>query len=184
MTRMTRRLSTSASALVLAVAATACSYTKTTSPVAPEPVEAIADSPAPAPDAPNRAPDPEEGGRLPLPDMLGVVSQVAADHPEALRNSCQEHGGSWEFLDLVVDELRRHDTRWGYNGKRGNVADPSKDVVDYHWGRGDDEGSTDVYIIDILLGHCGDRPAPAWIDVTGATANGGSIGRWTSRGRF
>jgi len=59
---MTRRLSTSASALVLAVAATACNYTK------------------------------------------------------ALRNSCQDHGGSWGVPDLVVDELRRHDPRWGYNG--------------------------------------------------------------------
>jgi hypothetical protein len=132
----------------------------------------------------NRTPDPADGERLPLPDMSGVVQQVASQYPDALRSSCQDHGGSWEFLDRVVDELRRHDTRWGYNWKRGNVGDPSKDVVDYHWGAGGDENSTDVYIIDVVIGHCGDNPSPGWGDVTGATFGGGSIGRWTARGRF
>ena len=130
--------------------------------------------------ATNRAPDPAEGERLPLPDMSGVVAGVAAAHPEALRASC----GSWEFMDRLLDELRRHDTRWGYNWKRGNVGDPSHDVVDYHWAGGEDEGSTDVYIVDVINGHCGDDPSAGWSDVTDATYHGGSIGRWTGRGRF
>ena len=87
-------------------------------------------------------------------------------------------------MDRVVDALRQHDTRWGYNWKRGNVGDPSMDVVDYHWGRGQSENSTEVYIIDIIGGHCGGSPSPAWIDVTEATRQGGTIGRWTGRGRF
>jgi hypothetical protein len=131
-----------------------------------------------------RTPDPQ-GGRLPLPGYgANVVNAVAAANPGLLRNSCQSHGGSWQFMDLVVDTLRTYDTRWGYNGKRGNVNDPSHDVVTYHHGAGADQGSTQVYIIDIIGGHCGSNPSPTWIDVTDATFNGGTIGRWISRGRF
>jgi hypothetical protein len=57
-------------------------------------------------------------------------------------------------------------------------------VVDYNWGSQADEGTTQVYIIDIIGGHCGPNPVPGWIDVTDATFGGGSIGRWTGRGRF
>jgi hypothetical protein len=132
-----------------------------------------------------RQPDPPAGSRLPLPSYgFSVVQAVAAKYPNLLANSCQEHGGSWAFMDLVVDTLRTYDTRWGYNGKRGNSNDPSMDVIDYHHGPGPDQGSTAVYIIDIIGGHCGSNPTPVWNDVTDATYNGGSIGRWISRGRF
>jgi hypothetical protein len=87
-------------------------------------------------------------------------------------------------MDLVVDTLRQHDTRWGYNWKRGRVGDPSMDVVDYHWGAGPDEGSTQVYIIDIIGGHCGSSPSAGWGDVTDKTYSAGGVGRWTGRGRF
>ena len=131
-----------------------------------------------------RTPDPQ-GGRLPLPGYgAGVVQQVAAKFPHLLANSCQDHGGSWAFMDAVVDTLRSYDTRWGYNGKRGDANNPSHDVVTYHYGPGPDHGSTDVYIIDVIAGHCGPHPSATWIDVTAATVNGGSIGRWISRGRF
>jgi hypothetical protein len=129
-----------------------------------------------------RTPD---GGRLPLPEYgYNVVRAVASVYPQFLANSCQEHGGSWQFMDTVVDALRTYDTRWGYNGKRGNANDPSMDVITYHWGNGPDQGSTEVYIIDIIGGHCGPTPSPIWNDVTAATLNGGTIGRWISRGRF
>lgn len=131
-----------------------------------------------------RTPDPTNG-RLPLPSYgFSVVQAVARANPGALANSCQEHGGSWQFMDQVVDALRTYDTRWGYNGKRGNANDPSMDVVTYHFGPGPDANSIDVYIIDIIGGHCGSTPTPVWNDVTGATAAVGSIGRWISRGRF
>jgi hypothetical protein len=139
----------------------------------------------------NRTPNPTSG-RLPLPNMVHVVHQVVAENPGILSRSrsCQDssHGGNavsgWEFLDKVVDKLRETDTRWGYNGKRGNVNDPSHDVVAYNWGSQPDEGTTQVYIIDVLYQHCGDGPSPAWIDQTGVTFEQGTIGRWTSRGRF
>jgi len=121
----------------------------------------------------------------PLPSYgESVVRAVAAANPGALQNSCQDSGGSWLFMDQVVDTLRTYDTRWGYNGKRGNTSDPSKDVIAYHYGPGPDEGSPDVYIIDIIGGHCGSAPSPIWNDVTGVTLSSGTIGKWTSRGRF
>jgi hypothetical protein len=159
----------------------------------PSPAPAPLPSPLPVPSgggtplpggSGGRTPDPPPGQRLPLPNMSHVVQQVAAARPDLLRNSCQEHGGSWGFLDLVVDTLRTYDTRWGYNWKRGNTGDPSMDVVDYHYGAGGDEGSTNVYIIDIIAGHCGPSPSPSWADMTEATRQGGTIGRWTGRGRF
>ena len=156
--------------------------TPTPSPI-PLPAPGTGNTPLPGGGG-GRAPDPGPGQRLPLPNMFHVVQQVADSRPDLLRNSCQEHGGSWGFLDLVVDTLRTYDTRWGYNWKRGNVGDPSMDVIDYHYGAGADEGSTEVYIIDIIGGHCGSSPNPVWNDVTEVTRQGGTIGRWTSRGRF
>ena len=100
--------------------------------------------------------------------------------PAKLANSCQEDGGTWEFMDIALTTLRQKDGRWGYNCKRGNCADISLDVVDYHYGAGPAEGSTDVYIIDIIGGHCGPSPSPEWIDQTSATAASGDIGRWSS----
>jgi hypothetical protein len=138
----------------------------------------------PPPPAGGRTADPPPGGKLPLPNMSGLVEQVAAQFPNALRNSCQNAGGTWEFMDRLVNELRKHDTRWGYNWKRGNVGDPSLDVVDYHWGRGPDENSTEVYIIDVIGGHCGPSPSASWVDNTDITIQSGTIGRWTGRGRF
>ncbi len=130
-----------------------------------------------------RTADPS-GGRLPLPNMASLVAAVARANPGPLQNSCQEQGGSWQFMDIAVDTLRTYDTRWGYNGKRGNANDPSHDVVTYHHGPGSDQNSTAVYIIDIIGGHCGPTPSAGWIDVTEVTRNAGSIGRWISRGRF
>jgi hypothetical protein len=130
-----------------------------------------------------RTPDPAAGTRLPLPNMAHIVFQVAQQYPTALAHSCQEHYGAagWEFMDRVIDALRLEDTRWGYNWKRGRVGDPSLDVIVYHYGPGPDEGSADVYGVDILLGHCGPSPTPAFINITGA---GGSGAAWTSRGRW
>ena len=64
------------------------------------------------------------------------------------------------------------------------IGDPSRDVVDYHYGPGEPEESPDVYIIDVIVGHCGPNPAPGWLDQTKATLDAGEIGRWTGRGRF
>lgn len=132
----------------------------------------------------NRTPDPAPGEALPLPYLFDLVQQIADEDPTLIAESCQDTGGNWRFLDTVVDRLRRADTRWGYNWKRGVVGDPSRDVVDYHYGAGPDEDSEEVYIIDVLVDHCGTNPHPGWTDVTQATLDGGTIGVWTSLGRF
>ena len=151
----------------------------------PTPTPTPTPGPTPSPTPGYRTPNPAPGQRLPLPSYgWTVTQQVAQSYPAALRNSCQSSGGTWEFLDRLVDALRARDSRWGYNGKRGNVNDPSHDVVDYNWGSQSDEGTTDVYIIDVIGGHCGGNPQPAWIDQTEVTRLGGTIGRWTGRGRF
>ena len=138
--------------------------------------------PPPAPPAGGRTPDPAPGQQLPVPSYgEAVVQQVAAQYPNALRNSCQDNGGTWEFMDRVVDALRQHDSRWGYNGKRGNPNDPSQDVVAYHWGRGADQNSPNVYAFDIIGSHCSPNPSPAWLNITDPNGSGSA---WTGRGRF
>ena len=64
-------------------------------------------------------------------------------------------------------------------GSGARSAILSQDVVDYHWGNGVSEGSTEVYIIDVITGHCGPNPKPGWVDVTKATLDKNEIGRWT-----
>ena len=114
------------------------------------------------------------------PNMFHVVEQVAAEHPGALANSCPHEGGSWEFLDRVVEALRAIDGRWGYNCKRGDCGSLSVDVVDYYRGQGNPQHSSDVAIIDVIGKVCGPggNPTPAWIDVTQETKDAGTIGRW------
>lgn len=139
----------------------------------------------------NRTPN-SPTGKLPLPNGSPIINQVIAQNPgiTSLKRSCQEeqwggdHVTGWEYMDKVVDALRLTDTRWGYNGKRGNPNDPSMDAITYNWGNGPDEGSTQVYIIDIMLAHCGAGSGPNWGDVTQITLDSGTIGRWISRGRF
>jgi hypothetical protein len=142
-------------------------------------VGSSAPSPAPSPVPPptgNRTPDPPPGTILPLPGYApSVVEAVAAQFPGALRNSC----GNNEWLLRLVYQLRQIDTRWGFNWKRGRIGDLSQDVVTYNFGPGPDENSTNVYIIDVIGGHCGGNPGPSWNDVTEATRQGGTIGRWT-----
>ena len=116
--------------------------------------------------------------RKPRPNDSAIVRAVAGEFPGALRNSCQEHGGSWEFMDRVVDALRAKDGRYGYNAKRGNTNDPSVDVASYFYGNGTNiQGRSEVYIIDLIGGHCGSFPSVVWNDVTDITISSGTIGR-------
>ena len=115
-------------------------------------------------------------------NLLGVILGVAAAHPEALANSCQDHGGTWEFMDRAVEALRAIDGRWGYNCKRGDCSDLSLDVVDYYMGSGTStaqaNGSSAVDIFDIIVAHCGPNPTVGFNSLTDATKANGDIGRW------
>ena len=125
---------------------------------------------------------PTSGGPLPtveLYDGSSIVDAYAAANPTQLADSCQpEYGGtgSWDFLDGVVAALRAVDDRFGYNGKRGDVTDPSPDAVSYYHGEYSmiAVGSPAVYVIDIIAGHCGDDPQPAWQNVTVIGSLGGA----------
>jgi len=116
--------------------------------------------------------------RKPRPNHSAIARAVASQFPGLLRNSCQEHGGSWEYMDRTVDALRAVDGRYGYNAKRGNMNDPSVDVVSYFYGNHlEFQGSPQVYIFDIIGGHCGSDPFVVWTDVTDITFQSGTLGR-------
>ena len=53
------------------------------------------------------------------------------------------------------------------------------DEAAYHWGGGPDQGSPDVHLVDMLIGHCGDAPSLTWRVFTGEEP-----GFWTGAGRF
>ena len=125
-----------------------------------------------------RTPDPAPGTRLPLPNESGLVNDEYNRNYVDWQNSCQNTQGNrgWVWLDKLIDRLRTKDLRWGYNGKRGNPNDPSQDIIDYHYGAGNSQSSTSVYIIDVMFGHCGNATSPAWIDQTSITVNSGTVG--------
>jgi hypothetical protein len=118
---------------------------------------------------------------LPLFDGTAIVEGVFAANPGLIPTSCQTApGGNWDLMDAIVDALRAADPRFAYNGKRGNIHDPSHDAVAYDYGAvPGGEGATSVYIIDVIAGHCGASPGPAFQDVTVFAP-----GVWTGRGRF
>lgn len=109
-----------------------------------------------------RTPNPPPGGVLPLPDRSGLVSAMGSQYRGDLLNSC----GNNTWLFRVVSELRRTDTRWGLNWKRARPGDMSQDAVTYNWGAEPDEGTLNVYVIDVIGSHCGANPTAAWIDQT------------------
>jgi hypothetical protein len=131
-----------------------------------------------------RTPDPAPGQRLPLPNMFHVVLQFSDT-----RNSCprglQYVNNPWQ--DRVIDALRQTDTRWGYNGKPTRTAAQNGgfpvvaagDEAAYHWGAGPDQGSPNVHLVDMLIGHCGPNPTVGWRVFTGEEP-----GFWTGAGRF
>lgn len=118
--------------------------------------------------------EPQCNAPLPLPsgsapDMRGVVSEVAAEFPQLLMASA----ANFDFLDKVVERLHAGDPNWGYNGKRGDSNNLSQDAVAY---MSDPGNPTSVHIIDIIGGHGGPNPTPAWQDVTADTYNCGTVG--------
>lgn len=116
--------------------------------------------------------------RKPRPNDSATVRAVEGQFPGLINRSCQDHGGNWEFMDRVVDTLRAKDGRYGYNAKRGNTNDPSQDVVSYFYASGAAiQGRSEVYIFDIINGHCGATPSSGWNDVTDITNSSGTIGR-------
>lgn len=123
-----------------------------------------------------RTADPAPGTILPRPTYgQSVVTQLAAQYPGDLRNSCEETGGNHMFMFRVVSALRQRDSRWGLNQKRGNQG-LSQDIVTYNPTAGPDNTAQQIYLWDMIGGHCGPSPTWNWADVTQATWDGGAQG--------
>jgi hypothetical protein len=137
----------------------------------------------------HRTPDPPPGQRLPLPDVRSVIEEANARRPELLAQSCP-NGVKYAnnpWLDYILDQLRTLDTRWGYNAKPtrtaadngGSPVISAGDEIAYHYSAGPDQGSPDVYLIDILASHCTSSP-----QLTYRVFTGEEPGIWTGAGRF
>jgi hypothetical protein len=110
---------------------------------------------------------------VPLANLQTDVQTYAAMFPLDLANSCVPSGGTWDFMDGLVAYLQAIDERVGFNGKRGDVTDPSGDAIAYYHGPLPPvSGSNDVYVVDVIIGHCGPTPFGAWQDVTTPLAAG------------
>lgn len=151
----------------------------------------VSTAPTPVPGQVIRTPDPPAGQRIPLPDYLqSFVNQLNAARPDLYRTQSCPRGLKYvnnPWQDYIIDNLRTRDTRWGYNGKptrtaadNGGVAVVAAgDEVAYHYSGGADLNSTEVYLIDLLEGHCGSNPLPTYRNFTGEEP-----GRWATAGRF
>jgi len=107
-----------------------------------------------------------------------VAQEIARLYPADLRASCVESGGNNTWLFRLVQRLRQEDSRWGLNWKRGRTGDMSQDIVSYNWGSEPDEGTRQIYILDVIVGHCGSNPGAFWLNQTGVA---GADAVWTLR---
>jgi hypothetical protein len=128
-----------------------------------------------------RTPDPAEGQLIPratLGYLRDTVLLVAQAYPNALADSCGSRAHN--FLNLLLRELRKRDSRWGLNLKRGNEG-LSHDIVAYNPTNRADEGARQIYLFDVISSHdthCdgSGRPSPNWSDVTDVTWAAGAAG--------
>jgi hypothetical protein len=138
---------------------------------------------APSPNAGPRPADPPPGQRLPLPDMQGVLARFS-DARDSCPSGQKYVNNPWQ--DRVIDAFRQIDSRWGYNGKPtkgpadngGLPVTAAGDEAAYHWGAGQSQGSFEVYLVDMLIGHCGATPSLTW------RVFSDEPGFWTGAGRF
>ena len=101
-----------------------------------------------------------ELGQCDVPNAFAVLQQMAASHSSLLSNSnnCPPHyrdGGTYEFLEAVLAELRKTDTRWGYYHRtQHNLQHASSDAIAYYCGDGDGNGSSDLRFVDVITASC------------------------------
>lgn len=144
----------------------------------------VSTTPGPTGSTGPRPADPPPGQRLPLPDMQGVLARFS-DARDSCPRGLKYVNNPWQ--DRVIDAFRAIDSRWGYNAKPNRTAAENDgvpviaagDEAAYHYGPGPDQGSPDVHLVDMLIGHCGPNPSLTWRVFTGEEP-----GRWTGAGRF
>jgi hypothetical protein len=132
---------------------------------------------------------PADPNRPALPDVRAQIQQFNSERPDLFAQQCAAGvkyvNSPWQ--DFIVDRLRQTDPRWGYNGKPtrtaadngGRPVVAAGDELAYYYGSGTAQGSADVYLVDILEGHCGATPRLTWRVFTGEEP-----GIWTGAGRF
>ena len=153
-------------------------------------------SPTPTPGG-NRTPNPPAGQRLPLPDMTAQIRQWTSERPDLFPSQQCPLGVKYvnnPWQDYIMDKLRQIDTRWGYNAKPnrgpgdngGRAVVAAGDEILYNWGSNPDEGNTnEVYAVDMLVAHCGDKSSPPVApSLTWRVFTGEEPVRWTGAGRF
>jgi hypothetical protein len=127
------------------------------------------------------------GGKIPrsiaIADLNATVFKVAAANPSVVQETCvgpvdgaRDNRNDVNFPIALLTVLRtQFDNRWGFNCIRGNCNDPAAKVVDYHWAPGPSEGSTSVYVFQVISGAC----QPEVSDVTDVTFGAGTVGRYS-----
>lgn len=97
------------------------------------------------------------------PDRRDVVQAVSDADPA--RFACahvESRPCKLDWIQAVAAELHKIDQRWGLNGKRGNPADISMDVVTFR------VGPTDRHVeaFDVCGGCGGGNPSVTWNNIT------------------
>jgi hypothetical protein len=151
----------------------------------------------------DRVPDPPAGQRLPQPYVRDLVAQYAAEarnlgylNPQVACPTRPGYAVDYvearktqrnAYIDYVLSRLRTIDRRFGFNAKPTRAYIPAiiaGDEIAYHYGSDAPEGSPNVYIVDVLGGHCtgilgdADRHSPDY------RVFYDEFGRWTSAGAF
>lgn len=97
------------------------------------------------------------------PNRRDLVEAVSAADPA--RFACahvESRGCKTDWIKAVAWALHQTDSRWGLNGKRGNVNDLSMDVVTWRIGPTDRH----VQAFDICVACGGGSPSVVWNDIT------------------
>jgi hypothetical protein len=131
-----------------------------------------------------RTPNPAPGQQLPLPDMRGELAKFN-NASDSCPLGIKYVPNPWQ--NRVIDHFRTFDTRWGYNAKptrtaadnNGTPVVAAGDEAAYNFSAENDQGTTRVHLVDLLVQHCGTNPVTGWRVFTGEEP-----GRWTGAGRF
>ena len=98
-----------------------------------------------------RTPDPPPGQLLPMPaygEAIAYQASIvyAADRAQACSNRT--------YLYKLVRELRRYDSRWGLNWKRGHFGSLSTDIVTYNPTATPEASAKQIYVVDVVSAIC------------------------------
>ena len=107
-----------------------------------------------------------------IPNLSTEIQSLASQYPDQLKTACS----SWDFIDLVVTELKSHNERFGYSCESTDCNFISQSQVAFYFGSGtinDAHQSIQAYAIDIV--NCKMGPQTTWT-IQASLAN-----RWLSQ---